>query len=103
MTRGAKGCLLAAGAMLVVLAVVAVAVTLAGGVRHGTVIQITIAGDIAEDTEDSLQSRLLGRSATPLRDITRAIDRARRVWGSTWVESSEWVTGAASSSAVRAS
>lgn len=78
MTRGAKGCLLAAGAILIVLVAVTAAVMMAGGVQKGTVVQITIAGDIVEDTEDSLQARIFGGSPTVLRDITRAIERARK-------------------------
>jgi len=77
MTRGAKGCLLATGVMLIVLVVVAAAVMWAGGIRAGTVVKFTIAGDIADDTEDSLRARLLFGEATRLRDIVNAIERAR--------------------------
>lgn len=78
MTRGARGCLLTVGAMLFVVAVVGVAVMMAGGVRKGTILQVTISGDIVEDKEDSLGSRFFGGSPTLVRDITRAIDLARR-------------------------
>ncbi|HKY30997.1 MAG TPA: signal peptide peptidase SppA [Candidatus Polarisedimenticolia bacterium] len=77
MTRGAKGCLLAAGAILVLLVVVAIAVMMAGGVPAGTVVQITLAGDILEEKEDSLQAMLFQGDAVLLRDIINAIDRAR--------------------------
>lgn len=77
MTRGARGCLLTAGAMLFVVAVVGVAVMMAGGVRKGTILQVTISGDIVEDKEDSLSARIFAGNPTLLRDITRAIDLAR--------------------------
>src|SRR5688572_6395551 len=76
MTRGAKGCLLAAGAMFVVLVVVAAAMMMAGGVQRGTVIEMSIGGDIVEDKDDSLLSVVLQSDATLLRDITGAIERA---------------------------
>ena len=78
MTRGAKGCLLAAGAMVVVLVVVVAAVMMAGGVQKGSVVQLTISGDVVEDAEDSLQARIFGGNPTLLRDITGAIGRARK-------------------------
>ncbi len=77
MTRGAKGCLLTAGAMLIVLVVVAAAVMLAGGVQKGTVLQVTVAGDVVEDFEDSLLNRVIGGQPTVLRDIITAIGRAK--------------------------
>jgi protease IV len=76
MTRGAKGCLLAAGAMFVVLVVVAAAMMMAGGVQRGTVIEMTIGGDIVEDKDDTLISMVLQPNVTLLRDITGAIERA---------------------------
>ena len=78
MTRGARGCLLTAGAMLFVVAVVGVAVMMAGGVRKGTILQVTISGDIVEDKEDSLAARMFAGNPTLVRDITRAIDLARK-------------------------
>src|SRR5262245_26781616 len=78
MTRGGKGCLLAVGAMLFVAVAILAAMMLSGGVRKGTVLQITIAGDVVEDTEDSLQARLFSGNPTLLRDITRSSDRARK-------------------------
>ncbi|MGH9866724.1 MAG: signal peptide peptidase SppA [Candidatus Polarisedimenticolia bacterium] len=76
MTRGAKGCLLAAGAMLVVLVVIAAAVMMAGGIQRGTVVKITLSGDIVEDKDDSLIALLLQPDVTLLRDIVGAIERA---------------------------
>jgi protease-4 len=57
--------------------VIAGAVLMSGGVQKGTVLEIRIAGDIVEDSEDTLQARLFTGTPTHLRDITRAIDRAR--------------------------
>src|SRR5512132_795747 len=76
MTRGAKGCLLAAGAMFVVLVVVAAAMMMSGGVHRDTVVEVTIKGDIVEDKDDSIVSIVLRSDATLLRDITGAIERA---------------------------
>jgi protease-4 len=64
--------------MLFVIGVVALAVMLAGGVRKGTVLQVTIAGDVVEDKDDSLEARLFQGDVTLLRDITHAVDRARK-------------------------
>ncbi len=77
MTRGARGCLLAAAAMLVVLVAVAAAVMLAGGVQKGTVLQVTISGEVVEDPGITLQDQFLLGDAMVLRDIVLAIRRAR--------------------------
>ncbi len=78
MTRGAKGCLIAAAAMLFILVVVAAGIMLAGGVRRDTVLDLTIAGEIVEDYEDTFQTRLFRGKVTMLSDITVALDRASR-------------------------
>ncbi len=76
MTRGAKGCLLAVGALFVVLVVVAAAVMMAGGIHRGTVLEITLSGDIVEDKDDTLIGMILQQDLKVLRDIVGAIDRA---------------------------
>ncbi len=78
MTRGAKGCLLAAAAMLLILVIVAAGIMLTGRVRQDTILDLTIAGEIVEDYEDTLASRMFRGKVTMLRDLTLAIDTASR-------------------------
>lgn len=77
MTRGAKGCLFAAMGIFLVLLVLVVAATMTGGIRQGSVLTLTVSGEIVEDRDDSLLARLLGDQPTMLRDLTFPIDRAR--------------------------
>ena len=78
MTRGAKGCLLAAVGMMFILVVVAAAIMLTGRVRRDTILDLTISGEIVEDYEDTLAARMFRGKVTMLRDLTLALDTASR-------------------------
>ncbi len=77
MTRGAKGCLLVTGFMLGLLALVAVALLFTRAVPSDTILEVTVAGEIVEDAEDTIFTRLMGPQPVLLRDITTAIHRAK--------------------------
>lgn len=78
MTRGAKGCLLAAVGMMFILVVVAAGIMLTGRVRRDTILDLTISGEIVEDYEDTLAARMFRGKVTMLRDLTLALDTASR-------------------------
>jgi len=77
MTKSARGCLLAAMAMVFVLVLISAVILLAGGVQRGSVLQVTLSGEIVEDADDSFMTRLLVGRPTLLREILFAIDTAR--------------------------
>ena len=77
MTRSARGCLLAAMAMVFVLVLISAVILLSGGVQRKSVLQVTISGEIVEDADDSFLTRLLVGRPTLLREIVVAIEAAR--------------------------
>ncbi len=77
MTRGAKGCLVAVVMLGAALVVVVAAVLLAGGVPQGTVLQITLAGQIEETADQGWPFGFLFEGTSSLHDMIEAIGRAK--------------------------
>lgn len=78
MTRGAKGCLLAVAAMLLILVIVATGIMLTGRVHSDTILDLTISGEIVEDYEDTIASRMFRGKVTVLHDLTLALEAAAK-------------------------